>query len=77
MQVVIVRFRVMLIHMVINDLSTLFVDKVGRCLKHIDFFIYCCFSHKKLDSCKASEGVSSASILVEFIHDLPGSFAEG
>jgi hypothetical protein len=39
-QVVIMWFGGLLIHMVINGLSTQFVDKVDRCLKHIDFFIF-------------------------------------
>ena len=64
-------FEVLLIHMVINGLSTQFVDKVDRYLKHIDFFIFCHFFKKILDSRYGFE----RSVVVDFVDDFFGCFS--
>ncbi len=47
--------------MVINDLSTQFVDKVDRSLKHIVFFVICHFIEKMLDRCNDFESTFPAA----------------
>lgn len=39
-RVVIVWFGNWFVHILFNILSTCFVDKMGRCLKHIVFFVF-------------------------------------
>ena len=64
-------FEGLLIHMVINGLSTCFVDKIDRCPKHIDFFIFCHFFKKILDSRYGFE----RSVVVDLVDDFFGCFA--
>mgnify|MGYP001030617086 CR=1 FL=1 len=68
-------FEVLLIHMVINGLSTCFVDKIDRCPKHIDFFIFWHFFKKVLDSRYGFERSFERSVVVDLVDDFFGCFA--
>ena len=69
------RFEGLLIHMVINGLSTKFVDKIDRCPKHIVFFIFCQFFKKVLDSRYGFEHRFERSVVVDLVDDFFGCFA--
>lgn len=62
--------------MVINTFSTWFVDKIDRCPKHIDFFIFCHIFKKVLDSRYGFECCFVRSVVVDLVDDFFGCFAK-
>ena len=51
------------------------MDKIDRCPKQIDFFIFCHFFKKVLDSRYGFERCFEQSVVVDLVDDFFGCFA--